>query len=642
MKKQNNYVIANKVKQSLKIKLQLNRLLRHSFFIPRNDKLKKLLFLFAVLFSVYTFSQELSLDYKEYSYSEFFKMIEEEKDSVFKLKDALIKYNSKTDQRFVMSGANVYEAKDSNYVYKNDIVITKSLLLDNVQFLTNTFRTVEGRTKGGVLLDIHFKNNVILNNTSTIFIRYCRFDKTFDLDTKYCNVTSYIDDIFDSGIEIAYSKFRDFQQQIYCSEGSNKLSVEYRENIFKSQTESDRFFLSNSDIRGFYFSENRIFNERFIFMGMFDNYYSRVINNTFESDYIQYNINSINIFNWFDNTYSSTVFITQKVFSSNDIIGLDQFKNGVSEYSGLKDYSLRATDKYPVHLTTDRNAMISKYLDSARFYDQKAFSGEMSLKGKFYNYYKSRYNTEVANQVYIDLKDFETKRLEIIHDQNPGFRSYFKWKVNQFLKLFSDYGTEPSKAIVVSVYVIFFFALIYLFFPNTWDHRGKNRIMDRYRFFLKYVNKNSGIHEVYLDEKKPELLEAEDFKTYLLQQGKTAPKFFTTTALPLYRWSIAGTKSFSWLLSKVDVLKGTWSETSASKQKWKSILIFFAFFVAILYDVFIKVLNALMLSINTFTTLGFGEIPIKGLPRYLAIIQGFIGWFMLTIFSVSLISQLLN
>ena len=35
-------------------------------------------------------------------------------------------------------------------------------------------------------------------------------------------------------------------------------------------------------------------------------------------------------------------------------------------------------------------------------------------------------------------------------------------------------------------------------------------------------------------------------------------------------------------------------------------------------------------------------IPIKGLPCYLAILQGFIGWFMLTIFSVSLISQLLN
>ena len=37
-----------------------------------------------------------------------------------------------------------------------------------------------------------------------------------------------------------------------------------------------------------------------------------------------------------------------------------------------------------------------------------------------------------------------------------------------------------------------------------------------------------------------------------------------------------------------------------------------------------------------------GDTLINGLLRYLAIIQGFIGWFMLTIFSVSLISQLLN
>jgi hypothetical protein len=64
--------------------------------------------------------------------------------------------------------------------------------------------------------------------------------------------------------------------------------------------------------------------------------------------------------------------------------------------------------------------------------------------------------------------------------------------------------------------------------------------------------------------------------------------------------------------------------------------------VALIYDLAVKALNALMLSVNAFTTLGFGEIPIKGVPRYLAIIEGFIGWFMLTIFSVALISQLLN
>ena len=135
---------------------------------------------------------------------------------------------------------------------------------------------------------------------------------------------------------------------------------------------------------------------------------------------------------------------------------------------------------------------------------------------------------------------------------------------------------------------------------------------------------------------------AEDFKNYMLDSEKGIPRFFMATALPLYRWSVAGTKTFSWMLSKVDVLKGKWSDTEDSKKGGKSFLLIAPFIIALTYDLFIKILNALMLSINTFTTLGFGEIPIKGLPRYLAIIQGFIGWFMLTIFSVSLISQLLN
>ena len=55
-----------------------------------------------------------------------------------------------------------------------------------------------------------------------------------------------------------------------------------------------------------------------------------------------------------------------------------------------------------------------------------------------------------------------------------------------------------------------------------------------------------------------------------------------------------------------------------------------------------KILNAIVLSVNSFTTLGFGEIPTKGIGRYAAIIEGFIGWFLLTVFSVSLISQLLQ
>ena len=128
----------------------------------------------------------------------------------------------------------------------------------------------------------------------------------------------------------------------------------------------------------------------------------------------------------------------------------------------------------------------------------------------------------------------------------------------------------------------------------------------------------------------------------MLKAEKHIPNFFIATAIPLYKWSVSGTRLSASFLKRIDIMKGTWQELPKSKRIWKSIILVGAFLIAILYDIFIKVLNALMLSINTFTTLGFGEIPIKGLPRYLAIIQGFIGWFMLTIFSVSLISQLLN
>lgn len=53
-------------------------------------------------------------------------------------------------------------------------------------------------------------------------------------------------------------------------------------------------------------------------------------------------------------------------------------------------------------------------------------------------------------------------------------------------------------------------------------------------------------------------------------------------------------------------------------------------------------INALTLSLNAYTTLGFGNIPTHGLARYACVVQGFIGWFMLSIFTVALINQVLT
>ena len=64
-------------------------------------------------------------------------------------------------------------------------------------------------------------------------------------------------------------------------------------------------------------------------------------------------------------------------------------------------------------------------------------------------------------------------------------------------------------------------------------------------------------------------------------------------------------------------------------------------FIKILWRFTISFFNALTLSLNSFVTLGFGNIPTKGLARYVCIIQGFIGWFLLSIFTVALFNQVL-
>ena len=52
--------------------------------------------------------------------------------------------------------------------------------------------------------------------------------------------------------------------------------------------------------------------------------------------------------------------------------------------------------------------------------------------------------------------------------------------------------------------------------------------------------------------------------------------------------------------------------------------------------------DSFTLSINAFSTLGFGQIPVGGFTKYVAIIEGFIGWFLLSIFLVSVLSQMMS
>ncbi|WP_323758541.1 potassium channel family protein [Roseivirga sp.] len=622
-----------------------------------------------LLFTSFSAFAQENINYKKLSFAQFFEMVEMEEDTVFSLSDAIISYNPNTDSLFTAISSSIADPELRNAVItrQDTLLIDKELLLDNVHFKSsavsisrqNVIPIFSGFQK------VIFKRKVTMTNCVVALFNETTFEEelSFTSDDRFKAILTQLKEEMEEVVQSPFGEISISQSYIYFTKANftKGINLEYGPRKAWGETVSSRgmvefveckllgeanaesqFFTRNKSLK----IEDTVFDLKSTFIIRSTNTSDFTFNNNIVKSSIQLDIIS---------NESQRMNISNNTFHKYVILNLDNYQNGNVEWdqwvnkvvdNGYRQFidlaSTKGTNLSEMMNTIFGDSTLLYHQTHTRIENKSAHKSNIRLLTEFYNQYKLQHDTENANLVYTEIKDLETQRLRYSYLQSPNFEAFFTWKINQFLALFSAYGTKPAKAIVFSMKVILAFALVYLFFPNYWDSHGKNRIMDRYRFFLKYVNRDSGIHEVYLEEQKQDLLNAEDFKTYLLEQGKTAPKFFMATAMPLYKWSVAGTRTFSWFLEKIDFLKGKWSETEPSKQGGKSVLLITAFLIALTYDIFIKMLNALMLSINTFTTLGFGEIPIKGLPRYLAIIQGFIGWFMLTIFSVSLISQLLN
>lgn len=248
----------------------------------------------------------------------------------------------------------------------------------------------------------------------------------------------------------------------------------------------------------------------------------------------------------------------------------------------------------------------------------------------------------IANDCYVTMKDLEMHEKLHHFQHNPNFANYFDYQLHRFIRFFSDYGTKPAKGIVVSLYVILFFAAVYFFFPNSWDSLSRNRLISRLRFFIQYFEHKKSMDELYAEAHFEKHKDYESFRDYINSSKTKAPRYIRLLARPVYFFSIFQFKITKKLLKSMDVLKGNWADLSRNQRFFSGLVIGLWLFFVILYDVLIKMLNAITLSVNTFTTLGFGDIPLGGIPRYMAVLEGFIGWFMLSIFSVSLIYQVLN
>ena len=606
-------------------------------------------------------------------------MIEQEKGSVFRLKNALVKYKEASDSIYQFKQLSVNK---KSYNRVDTIYINKEIKLQNVQFipfLTEGFSSdniISGNFdwKAYGFNHINFKKEVTLTNTLAVLFNECIFENTLTVnnnDPIIYDIYNYIkknEDSYNSESAIMQTDFIlnsselrkglsflfDFKNTDNLYEGEVQITnskIWEKPNIVNLNAWSSDINCNN--LRFLNINNLTFYNQARIYNTNIGRNFSFTENKFEDILYFYYSAKTdksyIEIKN---NIFTKHVITSLNTLSKSSEIEWDNFSNKLINSGSFNEYffTLRDNEKLGVvesyktleKLDNNKDSLINVYKNSYLLSHKSALKKEVQLRVNYYDFYKSQQDLESSNAIYIEYKDLLLMQSELQYKQNPSFETFFKWRINQFLKVFSAYGTKPEKAVIFSMYVILLFAFIYLLFPNSWDAHGRKRIMNRYAFFFKYMNKKSGIHEVYLDNQKEDLLEFDEFKALVEQQGKTVPKFFTATALPLYKWAISGTKFSAGILKRVDIMKGTWNDLPTKKRWWKSFLLIGAFTIAICYDVLIKMLNALMLSINTFTTLGFGEIPIKGLPRYLAIIQGFIGWFMLTIFSVSLISQLLN
>jgi hypothetical protein len=156
------------------------------------------------------------------------------------------------------------------------------------------------------------------------------------------------------------------------------------------------------------------------------------------------------------------------------------------------------------------------------------------------------------------MKDIQTQYLRYEFYQNKTFNNFFRWQLANLMKVYTEHGTDPAKALTISFYVIIAFGLFYFFYPSDWDITSKSKLLKNYK---EFIQKN--------------------------EKGYVRP------------------------------------------------------FLILCGGLIFSLINAFTLSLNSFTTLGFGNIPTHGIARYICIIQGFIGWFLLSIFTVALINQVL-
>jgi hypothetical protein len=291
-----------------------------------------------------------------------------------------------------------------------------------------------------------------------------------------------------------------------------------------------------------------------------------------------------------------------------------------------------------------QNKRIVNGHDKNGYRDEFLFTGLISCYATFYEAFRAQGNRLSANAAYIEWKDIETEYQQYLYETRHDKDTYFGYLMNVFLKVFCDYGTNPLKSLLMSSYVLLLFAFVYFVSPIRLTAGPQRSIFTQLRLYGQYFTEPATLAELYkahleeFKENKANVL----YVNFLQKNNKFVPNYFRWFGSSLFYSRSAFHRLEEWLYTRLNPIPDGW-ETATPAQRRKA---YFLFAVATIFSIFyfvtLRFLDSLTLSLNVFSTLGYGDILAKGLPRYLVIAEGFIGWFLLSIFSVSLVSQVIQ
>ena len=266
----------------------------------------------------------------------------------------------------------------------------------------------------------------------------------------------------------------------------------------------------------------------------------------------------------------------------------------------------------------------------------------VSAYKKLNKLYTERGDLQSANGSYVEIKEIETTRQEFIQEVNPSANNYINLLLNKVLLYFSDYATNPGKSVRRAWQILLFFTFIYMFSYSGWDGMNYGFYLNQFKLFATYIKEDLAVKDVYKQKEDPNANLMKEIKENYLRDRKKVPRAIILFGEPLHFLGRLRLVLVPELIRFFNFQPKRWESFKGSEKIVPGLLIFSIVVVFAVYVVVVKFINSFVLSLNSFVVIGFGVMPEKGLAMYISILEGIIGWFLLTIFTITLFSQVLQ